>query len=1047
MAAKFDRARHGLHNLFDPNTIANPAAYYEHIAPLGDLFYDHTSASWVSAGYSISTNILKDQEHFSAARVPPPTDPTAQWLVDLLNQQVLFADSAVHGALRDGLAGPFRPGVVNASEAWMRELVETVLALMPEYGQVDLIQDFCARLAAPFVAKLLGVGVTLAEVEGWASSYEHLLGSVSDLPNALELSILPILDDAITALTTHARQCSDDGLLSALAAQIDTVNDFSAHDKYRVVAANALVVVGGGFQTLAQIVSSILIRTARTGLRPGGSDETARWVQETIRLDGSSQYLGRRCVKTFAWDGNVIQAGQSVVLLLGAANRDPQVFRHSSEFRPDLRRKPHLGYGFGAHYCLGAPYANRLAALAVEHFLAKYVRISMSGDESWGPHPNTRCRSRALANVAVEDSTLAVAASSSTGSSSGHLIHELWSEAGGVLGQTSVAERLSSLVRFAGQSVAVEHGDRKVSFDELASGVIQYSDWLTDKNVGAGSVVGIACRPSPEMIAAIFAVLANDASFLLLDPKSGPERIKFMVSTARCDFVVTDQSSVDGIDWDVECISVPDQRPSNGSSIPGTSTADSDAYIVFTSGSTGQPKPITIKQTDMMALARAQLELFKFQPGVDKLLQILSPAFDGFVGDLTASLLNGVTMVIPGVDDPLAVINAVIDKHKVTACIMTPSMWETVDLPRDTPLKMAGCAGEVLNTTLATTLFRAGCRVFNLYGPAEATVMAVAGECHPGRAVTIGSPVLGKKIYIARPNGDLCAPGEVGELCIGGKGIGRYLRRPDINASKFRQFVDHRGANQRVYRTGDYGKWVSSGQISFHGRFDRQVKVNGQRIELDEVQAQLQADPGVDKAHIDYIDGRIIATVVKNEVYDEGTAVGRLKALLPSAGVPSAFVYTAGIRLSATGKSVYEPSSEVSVAATAPLATIGAVETITDSTHDAAVRPPTEHGSALPVDRGGLDMGQPMSNLSVATVLVSRIFSDVLNVPLTSLDVHSDFFSHGGDSLSRVRLLSRVNKQFGIQMSVAKLVSASSVESLSTEIVQLLKATKAESMA
>ena len=420
---------------------------------------------------------------------------------------------------------------------------------------------------------------------------------------------------------------------------------------------------------------------------------------------------------------------------------------------------------------------------------------------------------------------------------------------------------------------------------------------------------------------------------------------------------------------------LPEARQARMRDILGTVPEGSDgAYVQFTSGSTGTPKAALLGREGLASLIRTIGRDLSIQPG-SRVLQLAAPAFDAWVWEVFTTLGSGGTLVLADREDLQAgpPLEATLRDRRISHATITPSALSALGSAGFPSLKTVVAAGEPLPASLAN-LWAPGRRLFNAYGPCETTICATHGLCEAGRTPDIGTPIAGLSVTIADKYGQPAIPGAVGEILIGGLGVGLgYIGNPEQSAEHFVTDL----TNGRRYRTGDFGRAKSDGRIQFVGRDDRQVKVRGVRIELDEVEHALRAVPGVEQAAVITVpdaDGRpaLAAWITGPAANQAGSVREVLARRLPETMLPAYLTVLDTMPMTATGKI---DRNRLSL----PKAGIG------------------ETGSA------------PRTELEAR---ILDIFRDVLSLPARP-GREQNFFTLGGHSLLAVRLAARLGEQLG----------------------------------
>ncbi|UUX48468.1 amino acid adenylation domain-containing protein [Nisaea acidiphila] len=328
------------------------------------------------------------------------------------------------------------------------------------------------------------------------------------------------------------------------------------------------------------------------------------------------------------------------------------------------------------------------------------------------------------------------------------------------------------------------------------------------------------------------------------------------------------------------------------------------AYAQFTSGSTGVPKAALLTRPGLANLVRTIGRDLGIEPG-SRVLQLAAPAFDAWVWEVFTTLGSGGTLVLAEREDlqagaPLV---ATLKTSRISHVTITPSALAALGTKAFPDLVTVVAAGEPLTADLADR-WAPGRRLFNAYGPCETTVCATHGLCLPGSAPDIGTPIDGMSVTVADRYGHPSISGAVGEIVIGGIGVGSgYIGDAEASAERFVTGPD--GA--RCYRTGDMARVTAAGRIQFVGREDRQVKIRGVRIEMDEVEQALRAVPGVEQVAVRTVadaDGRMaLAAWITGPLPGAAGAVRKaLGERLPETMLPAFLTVLESMPMTVTGK-------------------------------------------------------------------------------------------------------------------------------------------------
>jgi len=551
-----------------------------------------------------------------------------------------------------------------------------------------------------------------------------------------------------------------------------------------------------------------------------------------------------------------------------------------------------------------------------------------------------------------------------------------------------------------------------LTYDELDRRANRLAHHLRAVGVGPEAVVGVWMDRSPELIVALLAIVKAGGAYAPFDLLTPPARLATMVSVAKIALVLTREAiqhrpaalGVQTISVDAEADAIT-RRPADR--LGASPSAEGLAYVMFTSGSTGEPKGVGVVHRNVVRLVKGT-DYASFGPD-EVFLQLASPSFDASTFEIWGALLNGGRLAIapPGVPS-VAQIGDLIRRHDVTTLWLTAGLFhEMVDHRLDDlrPLRRLLAGGDVLSPAHVARVLDAlpGLRLVNGYGPTEGTTFtcchAVTTAPPPGRSVPIGRPIANTRVYVLDRRRRPVPIGVPGELWIAGDGLARgYVDRPQLTVERF---VDVRLApalEERLYRTGDLVRWLPAGALEFHGRLDDQVKVRGHRVELGDIEAALMQHPRIRAASVapKLADGepRLVAYVVGDVPTDPRELREFLARALPEYMIPAAFVTLERLPLGASGKV------------------------------DRAALPAPSSGTVPPET-----VVEPRDELERRLV---RIWRDVLGV--SAIGVRDSFFDLGGHSLLAVRLFARLESELAIDLPLAALFEAPTVEGLAVFI-------------
>ena len=442
---------------------------------------------------------------------------------------------------------------------------------------------------------------------------------------------------------------------------------------------------------------------------------------------------------------------------------------------------------------------------------------------------------------------------------------------------------------------AIVEENRTVSYREL--------DELTDRTLGkfadkSYSFIGIVMSHGIEMIAAMLAVLKSGAAYVPAEPTLPKERIDYMMERAGVSFVITDGYFT----------GLPQSESFADRSTPG-----SPAYVLYTSGTTGKPKGVVVRNSSVVNYAEAFEAEFHVAPG-DVMLQYSVCAFDIFVEEVFTTLLNGAALAIP----PQSIHDGSVDdlmdfceRHGVTEISGFPYLLADMNRHRRFPsaLRLLISGGDVVRESYISWLKKQDFVIYNTYGPSETTVCATYYRIDNSEALDdgtfpVGKAIKGVDVRILDADMKELPAGEIGEICILGDGVSDgYLDNPP-EQSNFTVWSDGR----RMYRSGDLGYVLPDGNIAFLHRRDRQVMILGKRVEPDEVENILNESPcverGVVRAFVDESGfSYLTAYIVLSHKYCKVSGIKEfLNSKLPDYMIPEFFVRMEALPLTARGK-------------------------------------------------------------------------------------------------------------------------------------------------
>jgi amino acid adenylation domain-containing protein len=491
----------------------------------------------------------------------------------------------------------------------------------------------------------------------------------------------------------------------------------------------------------------------------------------------------------------------------------------------------------------------------------------------------------------------------------------------GDLSESTIVRSFAQQVARTPDAVAVVCAGRRLTFGELDQQSNQLAQYLRAVGVQTETLVGIAVERSLDMMVGLLAILKAGGAYVPIDPSYPMPRIAMMIDDSQAAVILATERTKSRLPHGTpRVVSMDGESDAIGGSsaelVPSTANGKNLAYVIYTSGSTGKPKGVMIEHRNVVNLFTGLDQALGAEPGV--WLAVTSISFDISVLELFWTLTRGFQVIIHG-DEGTQTIPEEIRNYGVTHMQSTPSLARMIVVNPDGlaslgRLKVLLLGGEALPPSLVRQLrqsFRG--EMHNMYGPTETTVWSttfpITGD---SASVPIGKPLANTQVYVLDSALQPVAPGEAGDLYIGGDGVVRgYWQRPDLTAERF--LSDPFRTGNRLYRTGDIARFMPDNNLEFLGRTDFQVKLRGFRIEIGEIEGALQNQAGVGQAVVvarefnsrtQLEDKRLVAYIVLKAGYKLQAADLRaaLAATLPEYMVPSYWVFLDSFPLTANCK-------------------------------------------------------------------------------------------------------------------------------------------------
>ena len=550
-------------------------------------------------------------------------------------------------------------------------------------------------------------------------------------------------------------------------------------------------------------------------------------------------------------------------------------------------------------------------------------------------------------------------------------------------------------------AVAVR-GTTRLTYGGLLRSANQLAHALREMGVGPETVTGVGLERGADSIRALVGILSAGGGYLPMDPALPASRLAQMCDEAGARVILLNRAAEKAFAKTNAQLVFVDELQLDG--YPNTRPAiplqpESIAYVIATSGSTGTPKAVAVSHGSLAAVIGELVARYHVSER-DRVLQLAPLSTDTSLEQILVTLLGGATLVLPP-PGPVAPSDLLVLLHdeQVTVADLTPAYWHQVLAlatpadPRLARLRLMITGGDRADPADCRAARRAvrGVRLINAYGLTETTITSTLHDVGdtPGEAdqgdpapVPVGTALRSAQVLVLGPDLAPLPPGQTGEVYIGGSGVARgYLGGPDRTAMRFLPNPYSSEPGARMYRTGDYGRWDAEHRLEVLGRIDRQLKVNGYRVDPGEAELALTghhgiADAAVTARELSPGDRQLIAYLVRREpAADEPWTPGSLRDFLarrlPSFMIPAVFVEVTAI----------------------PRLPGGAPD-------EGALPNPPSTGHLVP------------EQLNPAQAGMAHLWSRMLGVPVTGLD--DDFFALGGDSLTAAEMLAQARTIFGV---------------------------------
>ncbi|WEA01632.1 non-ribosomal peptide synthetase [Mucilaginibacter sp. SJ] len=560
----------------------------------------------------------------------------------------------------------------------------------------------------------------------------------------------------------------------------------------------------------------------------------------------------------------------------------------------------------------------------------------------------------------------------------------------------TVQEIFEKRVKSYPEDIAIEYDGKEISYQALNIKANQVACALSNKAIGNGDIVGVHLKRSTELVATILGILKAGAAYLPLELEMPAERIKFVVRDSGCKFLISDSSPELGDVVFPEVLTLEYLFGSFQNKYLQIKNGETDlAYVIYTSGTTGQPKGVMIEHGSLSNyIVWAGNRYIENEPCSFAFYSSIS--FDLTVTSIFVPLITGNKMIIYSENDTLLSIENVIRENKADIIKLTPSHLRILKgnhlMSPKSKVKKLILGGEVLDTNLAKGVYEEMGRkvqIFNEYGPTEATVGCMIYQFDPedtNSTVPIGRPIDNTQIYLLDSYLKPVPVNVPGEIYIAGRALARgYLFLEKLTSEKFIENPYIKG--DRMYKTGDIGRRMTNGSLEFMGRNDKQVKINGNRVEISEIENQLLAS-GQIKEVVIWVDDKdrdhmytCYTPIVSGSQLQETFFMNYLAERLPYYMIPREFIQVDFMPLTVNGK--------------IDIAKLQGFKRTNSNAEKVLAKNETER-------------------------IFAKIWGEVLNVE--KVGVTDNFFEAGGDSIKAVQISSRLFDE-GVSVKVKDILT------------------------
>lgn len=558
----------------------------------------------------------------------------------------------------------------------------------------------------------------------------------------------------------------------------------------------------------------------------------------------------------------------------------------------------------------------------------------------------------------------------------------------------TILDLFENSVAIMPEAIALQFGELTLSYSELNNYANQLGSYLRDKyKITPDDLIGISLPHSEWVIIAILGVLKSGGAYVPIDPNYHQDHADFILKDSGCKILLDD-----------EALGLFRLERENYSShnLEGVNKSEDLTYVIYTSGSTGRPKGCAMTHRNLLNYIEWANDYYFEKNEIANFSLYTSLSFDLTVTSIFCTLTRGGKLVVYLQQTDISEILKLnfSGDNDVNSIKLTPShinLLKYLNLISPT-MKIAIVGGEEVTTEHIRILknINPHIEIYNEYGPTESTVGCVVDRLEESKPVVIGKPIANSSILILDKNMALCPIGVVGEICIGGAGLARgYLNQLELTAERF--VTDPFNFGERLFRSGDLGRWSANGEISFHGRNDDQVKIRGYRIELNGIEAKLKEHPlisaavAVVRVHPER-GNELVAYIVGDEMMNAVDLQFYLSQSLPIYMLPDYFVQLDKLPLTINGKINKNMLPDA--------------EGVAMKTGIAYVAPRNETDEKL---------------VEIWRKILGR----------EHFGIKDNFFSLGGNSVKLVKMVSMINSTFDQKMTIVRAFRLTTIQDIS----------------